>query len=203
MLSTSTPLHFSLLQPPPQSVFIATRQLYLPSNGTIWFIGWGRLEDPLLLLWRQRGVQRDDFDIANIRPQVVDLPLDSFAGFVNFLKDGGATVNPASLYGCKRQTPTHSEQHLDKQWQCIWMIGEGKRSRPGKRWFPATVHLFQLSLHLTEEIKPGLQYALLSSLWLCCQMLQSRKTRRRTLGRHTHREPDRLKQGSLFHRAVL
>lgn len=95
--STSTPLHFSRLQPPPQSVFIATRQLYLPSNGTIWFIGWGWLKDPLLLLWRQCGVQRDDFDITNIRPQVVDLPLDSLAGFVNFLKDGGATINPALL----------------------------------------------------------------------------------------------------------
>lgn len=83
-----------------------------------------------------------------------------------------------------------SEQHLDKQWQWIWMRGEGKGRQPGKRWFPATVHLFLLSLHLTEEIKPGLQYALLSSLWLCCQMLQSLKTRTHTLGRRTQSQTD-------------
>lgn len=84
-LSTSTPLIFSFTSPP-LSVFIATRPLYLPSDGTAWFIGWGRLEDPLLLLWRQRGVQWDDLHIAHFWPQVVDLPLDPLAGFVNFLK---------------------------------------------------------------------------------------------------------------------
>lgn len=66
--------------------FIATSHLYLPSDGTIWFIGWGWLEDPLLLLRRQRGVQWDDFDVTDFGPQVVDLPLDSLAGFIDFLK---------------------------------------------------------------------------------------------------------------------
>lgn len=96
-LSTSTPLIFSFTHPLPtstKSVFIATRQLYLPSDGTTWFIGWGWLKDPLLLLWRQRGVQWDDLDVADFRPQVFDLPLDALAGFVNFLKEASATINP-------------------------------------------------------------------------------------------------------------
>lgn len=88
--SLSPHLTALLLYPPyppaPPSVFITTRQSYLPSDGTIWFIGWGWLKDPLLLLWRQRGVQWDDFDVTDFRPQVFDLPLDPLAGFVNFLK---------------------------------------------------------------------------------------------------------------------
>lgn len=55
-------------------------------------MGW--LEDPLVLLWRQR----DDSDVAIVGPQVVDLPLDSLAGFVDFLKDGCVTINPGVTY---------------------------------------------------------------------------------------------------------
>lgn len=98
---SGVPLHSSSHHPPPLKVFIATGVLYLPSNGTIWFIGWGWLKDPLLLLWRQCRVQRDDFHITNFRPHVVDLPLDSFAGFINFLKDESMTINPCATGGCK------------------------------------------------------------------------------------------------------
>lgn len=62
--------------------------LYLPSDGAIGFIWRGWLKDPLLLLRGQRRVQRDDFDVADVGPQVVDLPLDPLAGFINFLNDG-------------------------------------------------------------------------------------------------------------------
>lgn len=103
LFHSPSPLN-SPLQPPPPSVFIATRPLYLPSDGATWFIGWGWLKDPLLLLWRQRGVKRDDLDITDFRPQVVDLPLDSLAGFINFLKDGSATINPGVTCVCKQQT---------------------------------------------------------------------------------------------------
>lgn len=137
--SLKTPLSNSS----PSRVLTATRQLYLPSDGTTWFIGWGWLKDPLLLLWRQRGVQRDDLDIADIGAQVVDLPLDPLAGFVNFLKDASVTINPGChlcVKGGKNQTAF--EQHLDEQWQWHWRIEEGGWRRPGKPWFPAPVHLF-------------------------------------------------------------
>lgn len=76
------------------------KRSYLPSDCTIRFIRRGRLEDPLLLLRRQRRVQRDDFDIADFGPQVVDLPLDSLAGLVDFLQDG-ARVNPGVACVCE------------------------------------------------------------------------------------------------------
>ncbi len=64
--------------------------LYLPADGSAGFSGWRRLEDPLLLLWWQRGVERDDFDVANLRAEIVDLTFDPFTSFVDFL-DGKKT----------------------------------------------------------------------------------------------------------------
>lgn len=60
--------------------------LYLPADGSAGFAGWRRLKDPLLLLWWQRGVERDDFDVANLRAKIVNLTFDPFAGFVDFLE---------------------------------------------------------------------------------------------------------------------
>lgn len=60
--------------------------VYLPADGAAWFAWWRWLKDPLLLLWRQRGVERDDFDVTNLRPEIVNLSFDPFAGFVDFLE---------------------------------------------------------------------------------------------------------------------
>lgn len=60
--------------------------VYLPANGTAGFAGWRWLKDPLLLLWWQRGVERDDFDVANLRAEIINLTFDPFAGFVDFLE---------------------------------------------------------------------------------------------------------------------
>lgn len=75
---------------------------YLPSEGAVRFIGWGWLKDPLLLLGRQRGVQWDDLHIADLGPQLIDLPLDALAGFINFLKDESVMINPRVAGVCKR-----------------------------------------------------------------------------------------------------
>lgn len=60
--------------------------VYLPADGSAGLARWGRLEDPLLLLGRERGVQRDDFDVSHLRAQVINFSFDAFASFVNFLK---------------------------------------------------------------------------------------------------------------------
>lgn len=54
--------------------------------------GGGSKIDPLLLLGRQRRVQRDDFDVPRVVSQVVDVPLDALAGLVDFLKDEAEKV---------------------------------------------------------------------------------------------------------------
>lgn len=110
-MSLSLPLSLKLLisTPSPSSVFS-----YLPSDGTVWFIGRGWLKDPLLLLRRQRGVEWDDFHVTDFGTQVIDLPLDPLTGFVDFLKDGeSATFN--SGVACRiKQTPGETmEASLD------------------------------------------------------------------------------------------
>lgn len=66
--------------------------VYLPPDGSVGLAGWWRLKDPLLLLGRQRRVQRDDFDVPRVVSQVVDVPLDALAGLVDFLKDEAEKV---------------------------------------------------------------------------------------------------------------
>lgn len=191
---------------PPLSVFIAVRQLYLPSNGTTWFIGWGWFKDPLLLLWGQRRVQWDDFDVTDIRPQVVDLPLDSLAGFVNFLKDGGTTINLGVTCVCKQQNQTGSEQHLDKQWRCIWVIGKARGGGQGN--LGSLLQYICSNYRSIWRRKLNLDCSLLC--WAPCGSVvkcsnhgkHGRALWRRT-HTHTHSQPDRLKQGSLFHSAAL
>lgn len=61
--------------------------MHLSSNCTIRLSWRRRLKDPLLLLWWQCGIEWNDLDVSNFRTQVIHLPLDPFAGFINFLKD--------------------------------------------------------------------------------------------------------------------
>lgn len=61
-------------------------KVYLSSYCTIGLSWRRRLKDPLLLLWWQCGIQWNDFDVSNFRSEVIDLTLDPFAGFINFLK---------------------------------------------------------------------------------------------------------------------
>ena len=62
---------------------------HLSSDGPAGLAGRRRLEDALLLLRRQRGVERDDLDVAHVAAQVVHLALDALAGLVNLLGNGG------------------------------------------------------------------------------------------------------------------
>lgn len=61
--------------------------LYLSSYCAVGLPWRRRLKDPLLLLWWQRGIQWNDFDVSNFRSKVIYLTLDPFAGLINFLKD--------------------------------------------------------------------------------------------------------------------
>jgi len=45
-----------------------------------------RLKDPLLLLWGQRGIQWNDFDVSDFRAEVIDLTFDPLASLINFLE---------------------------------------------------------------------------------------------------------------------
>lgn len=61
--------------------------MYLSSYCTVGLPWRGRLKYPLLLLWGQRGIQWNDFDVSNFRSEVIYLTLDPFAGLINFLKE--------------------------------------------------------------------------------------------------------------------
>lgn len=60
--------------------------MYLSSYSTIGLPRRRRLKDPLLLLWRQCGIQWNDFDVSDIRSKVIYLTLDPFTGLINFLR---------------------------------------------------------------------------------------------------------------------
>ena len=71
---------------PSRSRPITGQQSHLPPDGSAGLPGRGGLEDPLLLLGGQRGVQGDDLDVARVRAQLLHLPLDPLAGLVDFLE---------------------------------------------------------------------------------------------------------------------
>lgn len=112
----------------------------------------------------------------------------------------------ASSVSRKRVMVQHliqSNKNLTDTWrnnggQSGW---EGGGRGGGKPWFPATLHLFLLSLHLTEEIKAGPRRGLCAPCGSVVKCSNHGKHRRVRSPRHV--EPDRLKQGSLFHSAVL
>lgn len=41
----------------------------------------------MLLLWRQCGIQRNDFNVSHFGSKVIHFPFDPFAGLINFLQD--------------------------------------------------------------------------------------------------------------------
>lgn len=61
--------------------------MYLSSYCAIGLPWRRRLKDPLLLLWGQRGIQWNDFYVANFRSKVIDLTLDPLAGLIDFLQE--------------------------------------------------------------------------------------------------------------------
>lgn len=88
--------------------------LYLPADGSAGFAGWRRLEDPLLLLWWQRGVERDDFDVANLRAEIVDLTFDPFTGFVDFLEGKKTLVRDQTENQVQNERLPSTKRHV---WQ--------------------------------------------------------------------------------------
>lgn len=94
----------------------------------------------------------------------------------------------------KNQTDTWRNNGGQSGW-------EGGGRGGGKPWFPATLHLFLLSLHLTEEIKVDHGVVWRAPCGSVVKCSNHGKHRRVRSPRHV--QPERLKQGSLFHSAVL
>ncbi len=59
---------------------------YFPANGPIGLIGGSTLENPLLEVGREGGVEGCALQIANLRTKVFHLPGKALASLINFLE---------------------------------------------------------------------------------------------------------------------
>lgn len=55
----------------------------LAADGTVGFVRRGGLEDPLLKVGRQRGIQRNALHVPDLRTEVVYLALDTLTCFLD------------------------------------------------------------------------------------------------------------------------
>jgi len=71
------------------------RHHHLPADGPVRFLGRGWLEDPLLEVGGEGGVEGDAFQVSHLLPQVVHLPRYPLARLVYFLgeEDGSVREN--------------------------------------------------------------------------------------------------------------
>lgn len=128
-------------------------------------------------------------------------------------KIGSTTINPGAACVCKRQKKEINwagcEQHLDKQWRWIRMT-EGRQEEEEEEAAAAGGKRDSLLQYICSNYRSISRRKLNLDCSMLCWAPCGSVVKCSNHGKHgracsegTRTEPDRLKQGSLFHSAVL